>query len=642
MHILKSFVLLWGTALIIFSQSVPFKDGLLTNETKILPAEVTTCGKVAFHDMNASEAFMVARLCSGEIKIYRSENGGLFKAIVNENDLGQGQGKLLGWAMPVFGQDWWFLSEMEVRPNGFYFTLMTKQSNGGISDPGTGGSYRIISGNLEKIFVPGDGFAYTDMNKAKRTTQITFASLPFPEKEGGEFIFLKLTSNGVLSSGIFLKRGSDWSLVLPFQVTPIPGLNATYGLGIPSVPFGIMEDATGSLVFVQRWYSSQDGITKFDMMRFDPAKKELVRLHTIGEPVQGVVSPTIPPTVRTNSDTRQKYWRVSASDGDYIAEAPIPVFNPWKWVVRSANIRIRGISDSMASYLIMGGSTEYEGRSIALWDGKKLKTLVSNGDVLPGGFKVGKVGNAFTNQGSFVPVSRCTTMFATYRQDDTLSSLWKYTLPNCDKKPNVTAVVNAATFKADSIAPNSWVSIFGSNLGEKGTWDGSASTTTLGGASITVCGRPATLSFNSGETSGGWQINALVPEGASSGKCSAVVTVGGVNSPAFEVTVIPNLDLFTHEGRPVVHHADYSLVGPNSPALPGEVLMAWGTGDCSTPTATVGGMPAVVEFSGQMAPGLCQVNFVIPMVMMTTGPTCELRLAEKSYVLSVAETPSIN
>ena len=47
-------------------------------------------------------------------------------------------------------------------------------------------------------------------------------------------------------------------------------------------------------------------------------------------------------------------------------------------------------------------------------------------------------------------------------------------------------------------------------------------------------------------------------------------------------------------------------------AKPNETVIAWGTGDCLTPGVTVGGTRATVAFSGRVAPGLCQINFVVP------------------------------
>jgi uncharacterized protein (TIGR03437 family) len=66
----------------------------------------------------------------------------------------------------------------------------------------------------------------------------------------------------------------------------------------------------------------------------------------------------------------------------------------------------------------------------------------------------------------------------------------------------------------------------------------------------------------------------------------------------------------------LITHADYSLVGPSSagliPAKPGEAVIAWGTGDCLSPSITVEGKTAPVLSSGRAEAGLCQLNFSVP------------------------------
>lgn len=185
-------------------------------------------------------------------------------------------------------------------------------------------------------------------------------------------------------------------------------------------------------------------------------------------------------------------------------------------------------------------------------------------------------------------------------------------------------LVNAANFKSEPLSPGTWFTIFGQNLGKAGQWSG-ANTVALGGASVSVCGLPAVISYNSGMavTNGvaQWQLNALMPDGISASVCPVVVTVDGVASLPVSANVAPGiLELFGFTSAagplPVLTHADYSLVGPSSaglvPAKPSETVMAWGTGDCVTPAVWAGPARAVVTFSGRVAPGLCQLNFVIP------------------------------
>jgi uncharacterized protein (TIGR03437 family) len=85
----------------------------------------------------------------------------------------------------------------------------------------------------------------------------------------------------------------------------------------------------------------------------------------------------------------------------------------------------------------------------------------------------------------------------------------------------------------------------------------------------------------------------------------------------------------------VITHADYSLVGPSSPAQPGEEVVAWGTGDCASPTITVAGNAAPVLYSGMAETGLCQLNFPVPRG--TSGPSqLQISTSLNAYTLSVA------
>jgi uncharacterized protein (TIGR03437 family) len=203
--------------------------------------------------------------------------------------------------------------------------------------------------------------------------------------------------------------------------------------------------------------------------------------------------------------------------------------------------------------------------------------------------------------------------------------------------PAVTSVVSAADFKAEAQSPGAWVSIFGQNLGQAESAT-IASALTLGGVSVTVCGTPAILNFNSGPVtvSGStlWQINALLPDSIAGQKsCTVVVTVGGESSAPASISIaggVMELFQFTVSAGtlPIVTHADYTLVGPASagliPAKPNETVVVWATGDCSTPNMTVAGKSATVVFSGRVGPGLCQVNFVVPG---TASGTSQLRLS---------------
>ncbi len=213
---------------------------------------------------------------------------------------------------------------------------------------------------------------------------------------------------------------------------------------------------------------------------------------------------------------------------------------------------------------------------------------------------------------------------------------------------NANGIVNAATFQVTPLSPGAWFSIFGQNLGAAGQW-AEANTTALGGAEVSVCGLSALMSYNSGPITNngatGWQINALTPEGVAGQKsCPVLVTVSGVAAPPATVTIasgIAELFSFTSQAGvlPIVSHADYSLVGPASaglvPAKPGEMVIAWGTGDCVTPAVTVAGSAAIVAFAGQAGPGLCQFNFVVPHGV-TGGTDLRVSTSPTRYTLWVS------
>ena len=70
---------------------------------------------------------------------------------------------------------------------------------------------------------------------------------------------------------------------------------------------------------------------------------------------------------------------------------------------------------------------------------------------------------------------------------------------------------------------------------------------------------------------------------------------------------------------------DFGDIGPASPAVPGEVILLYGTGfgpsvetDAGAaalaypPAVTIGGHPAEVWAASLSAPGLCQLNVKVP------------------------------
>ncbi len=209
-------------------------------------------------------------------------------------------------------------------------------------------------------------------------------------------------------------------------------------------------------------------------------------------------------------------------------------------------------------------------------------------------------------------------------------------------------IVNAADLKVEALPAGTWFTIYGQNLGNAAQWT-NANTFTLGGASVTVCGMPAVVSYNSGPVASngvtGWQLNALTPDGvAGQTSCPVVVTVDGQTSTPVSVNIASGImELFSFASNggslPEITHANYSLVGPGSagliPAQPGEEVIAWGTGDCSSPSITVNGNVATVLSSARVEAGLCQLNFLVPSGA-SGDSQLKISTSPNVYTLSVA------
>jgi uncharacterized protein (TIGR03437 family) len=181
-------------------------------------------------------------------------------------------------------------------------------------------------------------------------------------------------------------------------------------------------------------------------------------------------------------------------------------------------------------------------------------------------------------------------------------------------------IVDAASFQPGIVA-GSLFTIFGTGF--------------AAGASVTVGGTavPVLALANS---NGLEQINAQAPFGLTGDSASVTVSVGGISSPAATVRVFPARPaLYTFESRPLVVHADFTLVTPESPARRGETVALYASGlgpvdnapalgqpSPSNPlarlraplTATLDGVPCEVSYAGLAPgfPGVYQVNLRIP------------------------------
>jgi uncharacterized protein (TIGR03437 family) len=204
---------------------------------------------------------------------------------------------------------------------------------------------------------------------------------------------------------------------------------------------------------------------------------------------------------------------------------------------------------------------------------------------------------------------------------------------------NPVGVVNAAGFTPFTvgISPGAVITLFGTGIAETVAVD-STFPLTLNGLEVKINGKVAPIY----KTSPG-EVSVVVPyEVADGGETVAEIQVFRNGTPGNRVTAYINNDtpsLFTQTmnglGHAAALHSDFSLITPQNPARPGEVIMLFLSGLGPTNPPVVAGTPApvnpfsltvsdfVVKMSGFIAPieysglapflgGLYQMNVKIP------------------------------
>lgn len=208
----------------------------------------------------------------------------------------------------------------------------------------------------------------------------------------------------------------------------------------------------------------------------------------------------------------------------------------------------------------------------------------------------------------------------------------------------ITGVFNAASF-APMITDATWVTILGSNLSHvTRQWTaedfvGGQLPSALDGVSVTIDGRVAYPSYISPN-----QINVLSPDVPVGGQVPVQVMNRQGTSNTFFILKHPKgaPGLFViNGGNAAATHADGSLIAPYAsipgvpvtPAKEGETIVLYGTGFGPTDSpllpgqvvtrpaqhtgeviVRIGGVNANVVFAGVVAPGLTQINVVVPTI----------------------------
>ena len=215
------------------------------------------------------------------------------------------------------------------------------------------------------------------------------------------------------------------------------------------------------------------------------------------------------------------------------------------------------------------------------------------------------------------------------------------------------SVVNSANSSPTSLTPNVLATLSGSNLASStasavATGSGTLPTL-LAGVRVIVGGIFASLLYVSPT-----KVNFIMPASLLPGQTNIVLVRDFIVTPTAQITLLdaaPALFVDNPDNsRVAAQHADGSLVSPDTPAHPGEVIVVYGTGLGRTdPTQIDGSIPRSlapiillnqlqVLLDGQPVPvenilyagiapgfaGLYQINLRLPMEI---GATPEIRVA---------------
>jgi uncharacterized protein (TIGR03437 family) len=203
--------------------------------------------------------------------------------------------------------------------------------------------------------------------------------------------------------------------------------------------------------------------------------------------------------------------------------------------------------------------------------------------------------------------------------------------------PVTTATANAASYAANFVALGGYVAIFGGEMAGA-TSDNATSPlpTQVSGTQVLIAGKPLPLRYVSPD-----QINVQIPFNLPINSTQQLVVMRGaaISVPQDVVVAAAQPAVYTQDssgtGAGAIQDANnnFALVTTGNPAKAGDVVVIYcnglgavnppvpegvaATGPSSTVspvTATIGGLPATVNYAGVTPgfPGLYQVNAVVP------------------------------
>ncbi|HUA87144.1 MAG TPA: putative Ig domain-containing protein [Bryobacteraceae bacterium] len=214
--------------------------------------------------------------------------------------------------------------------------------------------------------------------------------------------------------------------------------------------------------------------------------------------------------------------------------------------------------------------------------------------------------------------------------------------------PQITAVVNSASYAQGTLAPGDMIAIFGVGLGPSALtiFDPSSPPipTALPAAapstSVTINGTAASVLYTSGTV-----VGVIVPYTTAGPSAQVVVTYGGLSSQPFTVAVAasdPGIYSLASSGQgqgAILNYnsstGDFSINSASNPAAAGSTIVIYITGAGTTtsnvddqliplspavtpllaPTVSIGGQGAVVQAAQAppgSVPGLIQLNVTVP------------------------------